>query len=69
MFLMWARVAHPGGVAGEQRQRGGSVEASLCPSRLGGGRALIDSDTKPFPLIMGLLMAIKYGMTLDLAIK
>ena len=45
---------------------GGSI---LSPSRLGGGRALTDSDTKPFPLIVGLLMAIKYEMTLDLAIK
>lgn len=47
----------------------GECGSILSPSRLGGGRALTDSDTKPFPLIVGLLMAIKYGMTLDLAIK
>lgn len=38
------------------RERG---VATLCPSRLSGGRPPIGSDMKPVPLIMGLLMAIK----------
>lgn len=51
------------------RCREESLDASQGPSRLGGGRALIGSGAKPFPLITGLLMAIKYEMTLGLVIK
>lgn len=55
---MWEGVADFGGVAGAQEQRGGP-EASL--SRWQWREAI--------PLTMGLLMAMKYGMTLDLVIK
>lgn len=51
------------------RCREESLDTSQGPSRLGGGRALVGSGAKPFPLITGLLMAIKYEMTLGLVIK
>lgn len=66
---MWARVADPGGVAGAQRQRRGSVEASLVPPGSEEAGPSLTVTQSHFPLIVVLLMAIKYGMTLDLAIK